>query len=390
MGRRSKRLGTRSTRTGSRRRAADDGRRADVRFDRRYGRRRVEHDGAGTEEAAAGRRPVRALASGSPRAPCCTMGQGNGIPENRCRAGRWGATGETMAAHLGRIPSSWPTTAAITMRHNEARAFIDTLAERLDVNARHVQPGVRGHLVLPVERTAVADQRRSARIAAGNAEDREAAGQNLRAGLGSGRRLRACPAADRKRAGDELAKRPLVSAPEHMYLIPGDSPMGYRLPLDSLPWVPSRILRICTVIRWSRRAAADFRRRAAANGNGHCPMARRRSSDLLVPHCRRGRATASGHQPTKPRPVGRTRSRMPPRPAAASQSANGWCARPCASSHGRADCTSSCPPRVSKITGLVAAVEETAAELGLPVMIEGYHPPNDHRLRISRSRPIPA
>src|SRR6202043_1983501 len=30
--------------------------------------------------------------------------------------------------------------------------------------------------------------------------------------------------------------QPWFLASEHMFLIPGDSPMGYRLPLDSLPW----------------------------------------------------------------------------------------------------------------------------------------------------------
>ena len=40
---------------------------------------------------------------------------------------------------------------------------------------------------------------------------------------------------------------------------------------------------------------------------------------------------------------------------------------------------------------LVAAIEDTAAELRLPVLIEGYTPPHDHAAATtSRSRPTPA
>ncbi|MCM3583372.1 MULTISPECIES: transglutaminase family protein [Ralstonia] len=39
------------------------------------------------------------------------------------------------------------------------------------------------------------------------------------------------------REGAHWVTGPWFFRDERMYLIPGDSPMGYRLPLDSLPWV---------------------------------------------------------------------------------------------------------------------------------------------------------
>jgi uncharacterized protein (DUF2126 family) len=43
-------------------------------------------------------------------------------------------------------------------------------------------------------------------------------------------------------------------ARDAMYLMPGDSPMGYRLPLDSLPWVAPATTRTCAPRCASSRA----------------------------------------------------------------------------------------------------------------------------------------
>jgi uncharacterized protein (DUF2126 family) len=41
-------------------------------------------------------------------------------------------------------------------------------------------------------------------------------------------------------AGPAWTTGPWFFRDERMYLMPGDSPMGYRLPLDSVPWVSAR------------------------------------------------------------------------------------------------------------------------------------------------------
>ena len=45
-------------------------------------------------------------------------------------------------------------------------------------------------------------------------------------------------------AGPRWITGPWFFRDERLYLMPGDSPMGYRLPLDLLPWVGGRRGRI--------------------------------------------------------------------------------------------------------------------------------------------------
>ena len=89
-------------------------------------------------------------------------------------------------------------------------------------------------------RAAPAEQRRS--VDKRSCEDpleRERLARVFEQGSGDGRRLRA---ADRPRPGREHNGRgrwrsgPWFLRAEKCYLIPGDSPIGFRLPLDSLPW----------------------------------------------------------------------------------------------------------------------------------------------------------
>jgi uncharacterized protein (DUF2126 family) len=141
---------------------------------------------------------------------------------------------------------------------------------------------------------------------------------------------------------------------ERCYLVPGDSPVGYRLPLDSQPWVAKRDYPY--VYEPDPMAPAAPLPRFA----GKSPVLQSATREA------RGEKTAEKSNV----PIARTALCAEPR--------NGtlYIFMPPAS-------------RLEDYLELVAAVEATAGELATPVVLEGYEPPRDHRLDSFRVTPDP-
>ncbi len=206
---------------------------------------------------------------------------------------------------------------------------------------------------------------------------------------------------------------------ERMYLIPGDSPMGYRLPLDSLPWVsatdyPYHIEQDPTAQRDTLPEGAAFKRQYAPHqvgggfaeggvvslqaspypdGTGRDPNAPVWQNDPLLA------GSAKGAAPGQP-----MEARYPQRGESAAwltrtalcveardpQRANG------PSAETKSGSSSShlyifMPPlqRLEDYLDLLAAIEATAEKLGVKIVLEGYPPPRDPRLKLLQVTPDP-
>ncbi len=150
----------------------------------------------------------------------------------------------------------------------------------------------------------------------------------------------------------------------YMFLVPGDSPVGYRLPLESLPWIPaSQYPYINPVDPTVDRAPLP-------------PVAPLDPERKTQPMASFVASTPQGEQIAQGSPIKEVDGYI--RTALSVEPRDG---RLCVFM----------PPVVSleDYLDLLQAAEAAAKRLGLPVHIEGYAPPQDPRLNVIRVAPDP-
>ena len=143
---------------------------------------------------------------------------------------------------------------------------------------------------------------------------------------------------------------------ERCYLVPGDSPMGLRLPLDSQPWA----------------ASADRPAIHPTDPMQQFPPLPRHQA--IAHQTRHGKGT------------------LKEQAAPGKFESAAWITRSALCAEPRKGLLYVFMPPLEALDDyleLVAAVEATAAELGFPVLIEGYEPPKDPRLQSLRITPDP-
>ena len=163
---------------------------------------------------------------------------------------------------------------------------------------------------------------------------------------------------------------------ERCYLIPGDSALGYRLPLDSQPWaaesdmpwvMPPDQAQPFAPLPPYQRLRFDSSTGDAAGGAG---------SGLGAAGVASAPAAGLADAPQAPAPL----------QSAAAIVRTALCAEP---RNGRLYVFMPPAAALEDYLELVAAIEGTALAMRLPVILEGYEPPKDPRLASLRVTPDP-
>ncbi|WP_088279506.1 DUF2126 domain-containing protein [Ideonella sp. A 288] len=305
---------------------------------------------------------------------------------------------------------------------DDAKTFISTLATKLGVTNEYVQTGYEDTWYylwrerrLPINvdpfDTKLEDEMERARL-------RRVFDQGLDATIGYALPIK--PSDGPALAGPRWVTGPWFFRDERMYLIPGDSPMGYRLPLDSLPWVkgtdyPYHVDADPFAPRGALPGAASIRTQYASHvpGGGFAEggvvgfqAGLPGDAALTGADGSAGSAAAAAAGPaTQTTPLSREAlSRAPHRFESAywiTRSALVVEARDPRRANGPEAETSAKPAssvlyvfmpplqHLEDYLELLAAIEATAASLQMKIVLEGYPPPRDPRLKLLQVTPDP-
>ena len=196
------------------------------------------------------------------------------------------------------------------------------------------------------------------------------------------------PVASDERHPGRWRSSPWYLRDERCFLIPGDSPVGFRLPLDSLPWTRPEDMPWVHAPDPTQElaplpAAADVDSDAGSGAAWHT------HDEATATASETEHETPSGtHDPSGD---DTDATAATPSKLALHQSA-GFVVRTAISAeprHGRLYVFMPPTSALEDYLALVAAVEATAKQMNLPVVLEGYEPPRDPRLTVLRVTPDP-
>ncbi len=253
--------------------------------------------------------------------------------------------------------------------HETASSFVTVLAERLGVDPAYAQPAFEDpvHYLIRERQLPVNVDPEDSRLA--DPEERARLAQVFSRGLGTpiGYVL---PLHPWWQSQDQIRwiTGPWSTREGRIYTLPGDSPLGLRLPLDSLPWI----------------APVDYPYHTEADPMApRAPLPRRHQAmTSRVPGTPgQGAAPIMAQRPNKAIKPKRTRNGL-----VSDNVRTALCVQP-RDGH----LCIFLPPVESaeQYLDLIAAIEDTADELGTPIQLEGYEPPKDHRLKVMKITPDP-
>jgi len=244
---------------------------------------------------------------------------------------------------------------------DEARAFVRGLAGRLGVPPTYCTPGYEDAWYYLWRERRLPSNVDPLKNNLDDPEERRRLSKVFEQGLGTVVGFALPIKRGYAEGGPRWESGPLFLKRDHLFLVPGDSPMGFRLPLDSLPWA----------VPGDRDPFVELDPFAPRN-----PLPTPEERAYLL-QSRGGEAGSADPGP----------GRVPrPGESAAWVVRTALCVEP---RDGRLHVFLPPVHHMEDYLDLVTAVEATARSLGTPLWVEGYPPPHDDRLNTFSVTPDP-